>query len=81
MKANGSRLVGQCEISHPIRSPSVSITLEGEDDDLLSPVDDLDGTIRKPSNVLFEATKKGEYQPLDSRVSSKDEMQPLFLRH
>ncbi|KAI0344242.1 UPF0052-domain-containing protein [Trametopsis cervina] len=59
---DGTRLVGQCEISHPIRRPSVN-------DDILSPVDDLDGTVGRPQNVLFEAAKKDDYDPLGARIS------------
>lgn len=66
---NGQRLVGQCEISHPVRSASIRITFDQEE--LLSPVDDLDGTVPKPSNVLFEAAGKDEYEPLDARISRK----------
>ncbi|KAI0809092.1 hypothetical protein BC629DRAFT_1481903 [Irpex lacteus] len=73
---DGSRLVGQCEISHPIRrSTGPSITFDNEEDsdevDTLTSEDgdDLDGTISKPQNVLFEATKKDQYDPLGSRIA------------
>lgn len=69
MKENGSRLVGQCEISHPMQPTSLSIHVESEDDSLFSPIDDLDGTVRQPNNVLFDAAKKGEYEQLNSRIS------------
>ncbi|KAF7796586.1 hypothetical protein EIP86_007767 [Pleurotus ostreatoroseus] len=68
---NGARLVGQCEISHPVRGSGVRITLDGADGDgdPLSPMDDMHETIAKPNNVLFEASKKDEYEPLDARIS------------
>lgn len=72
-KENGTRLVGQCEISHPVRSGNgLSITLSGEEEPL-SPHDQdgLSGTVGRPSNVLFESSKKGEYEPLSSRITSK----------
>lgn len=37
--------------------------------------DDLDGTISKPQNVLFEATKKDEYDPLGSRIARESPIQ------
>ncbi|KAI0706212.1 UPF0052-domain-containing protein [Cytidiella melzeri] len=80
---DGSRLVGQCEISHPIRrSPGVSISFDADADDddddegnnsnnneLMTPIDDLDGTINRPQNIFFEATKKDDYDPLDCRIT------------
>ena len=68
-KENGTRLVGQCEISHPVNGAGVRITFEDESDPRMSPADDLDGTIGKPRNVLFESSKKDEYEPLDARIS------------
>ncbi|KAK7692776.1 hypothetical protein QCA50_004409 [Cerrena zonata] len=65
---NGARLVGQCEISHPVRSgDGLSITLSGEEP--MSPQDDLGDTIRRPSNVLFESSGKDEYEPLGSKIT------------
>ncbi|CAL1697085.1 unnamed protein product [Somion occarium] len=67
---NGSRLVGQCEISHPVHlgdaSHGLSITLSGEEE--LSE-DDLEGTIEAPRNVLFESAKKDEYEPIGARIT------------
>ncbi len=54
-----------------MKKSAVSITLEEDDEDPFSPVDDLDGTVRKPHNVLFESSKKDEYEPLDSRIASE----------
>ncbi|KAH9949457.1 UPF0052-domain-containing protein [Amylocystis lapponica] len=64
---NGGRLVGQCEISHPVRSaPSISVT---DDFDAPSPVDALDGVISPGHNVLFNSDAKDNYEPLDARIS------------
>lgn len=83
LKEDGSRLVGQCEISHPIRRHTgPSITFDNEEDsdeiDTLTSEDgdDLDGTISKPQNVLFEATKKDEYDPLGSRIARELHIRP-----
>lgn len=69
LQQDGSRLVGQCEISHPIRRQAgVSITFDDDyngDDS----IDDLDGTINKPQNVLFEAAEKEEYEPLEAGIA------------
>ncbi|KAI0932876.1 hypothetical protein AcW1_000131 [Taiwanofungus camphoratus] len=55
---NGGRLVGQCEISHPVRSaPSISITGASED-----------GMISPLRNVMFQSESKGEYEPLTARI-------------
>lgn len=35
-----------------------------------SPVDTMGEKMGKPRNVLFEASGKDEYQPLDARISS-----------
>ena len=77
LQEDGTRLVGQCEISHPIRRPSgPSITFvddekDSDEGDVIDPEDDgdLDGTINKPQNVMFEADKKDEYDPLGSRIA------------
>ncbi|KAI0668661.1 UPF0052-domain-containing protein [Trametes maxima] len=64
---NGERLVGQCEISHPVRqAPRIDISTESEPG---SPVDPLDGTIPRSRNVLFQAEGKNQYEPLNSRIT------------
>ncbi|KAF9056393.1 hypothetical protein BJ165DRAFT_1381113 [Panaeolus papilionaceus] len=65
---DGERLVGQCEISHPMIQPDV-IAFE----DTESPDSFIDGIGEPPiqapsSNVLFEAVSKGDYEPLRSRI-------------
>ena len=68
-------MVGQCEISHPVRPSGVNITVNGagtkEDFDTHSFYDDFDETVGKPRNVLFEASNKDEYEPLDARIWRK----------
>ncbi|KIM51678.1 hypothetical protein SCLCIDRAFT_142755 [Scleroderma citrinum Foug A] len=68
---NGSRLVGQCEISHPLNQPS---SFEEDLDEqitgsICSPVDDMGGTIPHRSNVMYsQADKDLGYEPLKSRI-------------
>ncbi|KAF8213769.1 UPF0052-domain-containing protein [Mycena galopus ATCC 62051] len=69
---NGEKLVGQCEISHPVlvqSSEGPNITFSTSD--ALSPVDGMGETIlNSRKNVMFEqSTGKGEYQPLGARIS------------
>ncbi|KAM5542180.1 hypothetical protein V8D89_004053 [Ganoderma adspersum] len=64
---NGERLVGQCEISHPVRQhPGISIS---SDESPASPVDPLDGTLARSRNVLFEAEGKSLFEPLNARIT------------
>ncbi|KAI1790455.1 hypothetical protein LXA43DRAFT_505430 [Ganoderma leucocontextum] len=64
---NGERLVGQCEISHPVRQPpGISVSLE---EDPASPIDPLGGTLPRSRNVLFEAEGKNHYEPLNARIT------------
>ncbi|KAF5361649.1 hypothetical protein D9758_007361 [Tetrapyrgos nigripes] len=74
---NGGRLVGQCEISHPVpmvtsEIPSIHLSNSAE----LSPLEEIDGMdssmgLRRqnPRNVMFEPEKRDEYQPLSARIS------------
>ncbi|GJE94182.1 hypothetical protein PsYK624_103500 [Phanerochaete sordida] len=76
---DGSRLVGQCEISHPVRrDPVISVSSEGDSydmleyddhgEDALSPIDGAG----KNRNVFFEASSKekaGEYERLRARIN------------
>ncbi|KAG7450766.1 UPF0052-domain-containing protein [Guyanagaster necrorhizus] len=61
---NGERLVGQCEISHPVASvaPSINFT----EADSWSPEDGLE---TQRQNVMFEPQGKDSYKPLASRIS------------
>ncbi|KAJ7674447.1 hypothetical protein B0H17DRAFT_1170677 [Mycena rosella] len=63
---NGEKLVGQCEISHPVAtqgSEAFNITLSDGDGDGMGE------TISQRKNVLFEQQDKGVYQPLAARIS------------
>lgn len=65
---NGVKLVGQCEISHPVRPPQdFSITLDEEPHD--HAVDDPEGSSSKPRNVLFEASGKDHYEALSAKIT------------
>ncbi|KAL6305673.1 hypothetical protein BKA93DRAFT_209205 [Sparassis latifolia] len=69
---NGRRLVGQCEISHPVHgAPSISVAPDDfdVDADAVSLTDALDGMILPPQNVMFQSRAKGAYEPLDARIS------------
>lgn len=89
-QADGTRLVGQCEISHPVRSsqPQISISgdLNDEEDSFDGARDDFgidDEDAMSPvnetrkRNVLFEASAKenGEaYESLSARISREDSL-------
>lgn len=74
-KGNGERLVGQCEISHPV---AASITIgTGPGTEPLEPwppVDDMGEVIMPGNNVMFEAADKENYQPLGSRILRKSKV-------
>ncbi|PBL01346.1 UPF0052-domain-containing protein [Armillaria gallica] len=61
---NGERLVGQCEISHPVAPVAPSINFS--EADLWSPED---GVETQRQNVMFEPQGKDSYEPLPSRIS------------
>ncbi|KAI0656776.1 UPF0052-domain-containing protein [Cubamyces menziesii] len=64
---NGERLVGQCEISHPVRQgPRIDISSQSEP---ASPVDALDGTLPQARNVLFQPEGKHQYEPLNAQIT------------
>ncbi|PPQ98887.1 hypothetical protein CVT24_003518 [Panaeolus cyanescens] len=63
---DGERLVGQCEISHPM-APLDAIASDDTEDSFMDGIGD--PPIQTPSNnVLFEAVSKGDYEPLRSRI-------------
>ncbi|KIM84747.1 hypothetical protein PILCRDRAFT_67540 [Piloderma croceum F 1598] len=63
---NGERLVGQCEISHPVSAmPLISVTSEP---DLYSPVYDLGEIMPQQHNVMFDPQSKEKYDSLPSRI-------------
>ncbi|KAF7310424.1 hypothetical protein HMN09_00584400 [Mycena chlorophos] len=60
---NGEKLVGQCEISHPVPTQV--------QDEPTSPTDGIGGgpLAQKRTNVLFSQTAKDAYQPLNARIA------------
>ncbi|KAG8220212.1 UPF0052-domain-containing protein [Butyriboletus roseoflavus] len=65
---NGTRLVGQCEISHPV-NPSSSIEEDGPEMDAFSPVDGMGETIPHRSNVMYSQMDKDRgYEPLQAKI-------------
>ncbi|KAF9068529.1 hypothetical protein BDP27DRAFT_1327200 [Rhodocollybia butyracea] len=61
---DGERIVGQCNISHPVaRAPMINVIDSNEE---WSP---LDGLQNRQQNVLFQAEGKAQYEPLSSRIS------------
>ncbi|KAF5312620.1 hypothetical protein D9619_003063 [Psilocybe cf. subviscida] len=65
---DGERLVGQCEISHPMVSIESSPGPDQEDEES-SPVDGLGEFSSPRQNVMFEAVTKGTHEPLPSRIN------------
>ncbi|KAF9471303.1 UPF0052-domain-containing protein [Pholiota conissans] len=65
--ADGERLVGQCEISHPMPLDSPSEVIDEE-----TPVSPVDGLVEFESsprqNMLFESVSKGSYEPLPAHI-------------
>ena len=66
-------LIGQCEISHPVRKSSFSIDNDLDDSalDLASPTDDLGATLSKSKNMMFNAGSKVDFEALDAPISSE----------
>lgn len=66
---NGCRLVGQCEISHPVKQPlGINIIAPEAEHEDNADTDALDGVISPQRNVLFQSEAKGEYEPLDASI-------------
>lgn len=69
---NGARLVGQCEISHPVPAPSTveaPVRSEPQGDIPFSPADGMGETVARKSNAMFEAdSKDGQYERLSARI-------------
>ncbi|TFK57723.1 UPF0052-domain-containing protein [Heliocybe sulcata] len=58
---NGSKIVGQCNISHPVSSSAPSINVS--ESDPTSPI------VAHPQNVMFRSESKDESSALESRIS------------
>jgi len=67
---DGQRLVGQCEISHPLVPTELTFQVH-EEDEPMSPIDGLGEVISPRQNVMFESLSKGNHEPLPSRISSE----------
>lgn len=66
---DGQKLVGQCEISHPVPA---DVPAEIPDEEApISPVDGLGEFTSPRQNMLFESVSKGSYEPLPSRIQRK----------
>lgn len=67
LKEDGRKIVGQCEISHPVAQEPIPDIMVS---DPLSPVDGMGEVITSQrQNVMFEPKSKGDYEPLGSRIS------------
>ncbi|KXN89817.1 hypothetical protein AN958_04821 [Leucoagaricus sp. SymC.cos] len=62
---NGARLVGQCEISHPVVHGA---PIDSLSNDPLSPIEGLGESIAHRHNVMFEQEAKAEYESLPSPI-------------
>ncbi|CAA7271408.1 unnamed protein product [Cyclocybe aegerita] len=65
---DGQKLVGQCEISHPVVPTELAFQV-GEEEEPTSPIDGLGEVIAPRQNVMFESLAKGTHEPLPSRIS------------
>jgi hypothetical protein len=68
-KEDGRKLVGQCEISHPVQQELAPIDITISDP--YSPVDGMGEVISQRQNVMFEQGSKGEYDALGSPISRR----------
>ncbi|KAH0590185.1 hypothetical protein H2248_000358 [Termitomyces sp. 'cryptogamus'] len=66
---DGRKLVGQCEISHPVPSDSKPVDNKSSVEDVMSPLDGMGEFISRRQNVMFESTSKADYEPLGSRIA------------
>jgi len=66
---DGRRLVGQCEISHPVPQNPAPIDITLSESDPYSPVDGMGEFISQRQNIMFESASKVDYEPLGSRIS------------
>lgn len=72
---NGEKLVGQCEISHPVpamldNGPFVAGSSIGSGaTDIFSPIDGMGEIISQRNNVMYDRQSQDEYTPMSSRIS------------
>ncbi|EKM83681.1 hypothetical protein AGABI1DRAFT_32382 [Agaricus bisporus var. burnettii JB137-S8] len=62
---NGTRLVGQCEISHPVPQDTAAFT----SNDPLSPIEGLGESIAPKSNVMFGKDSESKYEHLSAPIT------------
>ncbi|KAI0067548.1 UPF0052-domain-containing protein [Artomyces pyxidatus] len=74
--ATGEKLVGQCEISHPVRQAPEDTTEELEFG-VTSPTGYPGETIAMQRNVTFGAGSKDEYEPLNAPINSECRSPPV----
>ncbi|KAF8167884.1 hypothetical protein B0H34DRAFT_646295 [Crassisporium funariophilum] len=65
---DGQKLVGQCEISHPVAQVEPTFFVDDLDAPI-SPVDGLGELISPRQNIMFEPHSKGKYERLPARIS------------
>ena len=68
-KEDGRKLVGQCEISHPVQQEPAPIDITVSDG--CSPVEGMGEVISQRQNVMFEQESKGKYEALGSPISRR----------
>lgn len=66
LQEDGQRIVGQCEISHPVSGQLIS---EGGAVFATEDVDGMGDTPAKAQNVMFEARSKNSHSSLPSRIT------------
>ncbi|KAF8973791.1 hypothetical protein BDZ97DRAFT_1900575 [Flammula alnicola] len=64
---DGERMVGQCEISHPIVPTELSFQVPDEEAPT-SPIDGLGESMSPPRNIMFESFAKGTHEALPSPI-------------
>ncbi|KAG6814414.1 hypothetical protein H0H92_007417 [Tricholoma furcatifolium] len=72
------RLVGQCEISHPVADDQGPECITFSEADAMSRIDGMGEIITQRQNVMFESASKSEYEPLGSRISSVSDDCSMF---
>lgn len=70
VQENGEKLVGQCEISHPV-PPFTGHSAEGfsTNSDATDIFDGMGEAISQQHNVMFDHLSKDQYSPLPARIS------------
>ncbi|TFY57331.1 hypothetical protein EVG20_g8590 [Dentipellis fragilis] len=76
LQANGTKLVGQCEISHPVSKSTLdfddsmdNLAYSDGEEPPDSPDCDVGATISHAKNIMFLAEEKDEYEALESPIT------------